>query len=187
MPLVLILNKNSSALGIVYYLNQDNPVPNYPNSYAPLHARRPCMQWAGGKGRVTGYTCTSVPAARAAGPGYYTCTSVPAASAAVTGYTCTSVPAASRAVTGYTCTPVPVASAAVTGYTCTSVPSASATVTGYTCTYASVPAASASVMGYTCTSRNLAYDTADAVVNISISRTEDTLHSTVHRTHSLSS
>ena len=34
MPLVLI-NKNSSALGTVYYLNLDNPVPNYPNSYAP--------------------------------------------------------------------------------------------------------------------------------------------------------
>ena len=49
MPLVL-KNKNSTALGTVYYLNLDNPVPHYPNSYAPLHARRPCMQWAGGKG-----------------------------------------------------------------------------------------------------------------------------------------
>ena len=39
MPLVLIVNKNSSALGTVYYLNLDNPVPSYPNSYAPLHAR----------------------------------------------------------------------------------------------------------------------------------------------------
>ena len=43
MPLVLKEN-NSSAFGIVYYLNQDNPVPNCPNSYASLHARRPCMQ-----------------------------------------------------------------------------------------------------------------------------------------------
>ena len=50
MPLALIINKNSSALGTVYYLNQDNPVPNYPNSYAPLLARRPFMQWAGGRG-----------------------------------------------------------------------------------------------------------------------------------------
>ena len=49
MPLVL-KNKYSSALETVYYLNLNNPVPNYPNSYAPLHARRPCMQWAGGKG-----------------------------------------------------------------------------------------------------------------------------------------
>ena len=47
---VLIINKSSSALGIVYYLNLDNPVPNYPNSYIPLHARRLCMQWAGSKG-----------------------------------------------------------------------------------------------------------------------------------------
>ena len=50
MPLVLIINKNSSALGTVYYLDMDNTVPNYPNSYTPLHARRSCMQWAGGKG-----------------------------------------------------------------------------------------------------------------------------------------
>ena len=34
MPLVLIMNKNSSALETVYYLDLDNPVPNYPNSYA---------------------------------------------------------------------------------------------------------------------------------------------------------
>ena len=32
--------KNSSAFGTVYYLNQDNRVPYCPNSYAPLHARR---------------------------------------------------------------------------------------------------------------------------------------------------
>ena len=38
-PLVLILNKNSTALGTVYYLNLDNPVPNYHNSYTPH-----CMQ-----------------------------------------------------------------------------------------------------------------------------------------------
>ena len=38
MPFVLIINKNSSALGTVYYLNLDNPVPNYPNSYSKLHA-----------------------------------------------------------------------------------------------------------------------------------------------------
>ena len=54
MPLVLI-NKNSSALGTAYYLNLDNPVPNYPNSYALLHARRPCMQWAGGKGELISF------------------------------------------------------------------------------------------------------------------------------------
>ena len=34
MPLVLIFVNNSSALGTVCYLNLDNPVPNYPNSYA---------------------------------------------------------------------------------------------------------------------------------------------------------
>ena len=46
MPLVLFLKKkkNSSAFGTVYYLNQDNPVPNCPNSYASLHARRPSIQ-----------------------------------------------------------------------------------------------------------------------------------------------
>ena len=43
MPLVL-LKKNSSSFGTVYYLNQDNPVPNCPNSYASLHARRPSIQ-----------------------------------------------------------------------------------------------------------------------------------------------
>ena len=43
MPLVL-LEKNSSAFGTVYYLNQDNPVPNCPNSYASLHTRRPSIQ-----------------------------------------------------------------------------------------------------------------------------------------------
>ena len=37
MPLVL-LKKNSSAFGTVYYLNQDNPMPNCPNSYASLQA-----------------------------------------------------------------------------------------------------------------------------------------------------
>ena len=31
MPLVLIINKNSSALWTVHYRNLDNPVPNYPN------------------------------------------------------------------------------------------------------------------------------------------------------------
>ena len=49
MPLVLIINKNSSAFGTVYYLNLYNPAANYLNSYAPLHARRSCMQWDGGK------------------------------------------------------------------------------------------------------------------------------------------
>ena len=44
MPLVLVKKKNSSAFGIVYYLNQDNPVPICPNSYASLHARRPNIQ-----------------------------------------------------------------------------------------------------------------------------------------------
>ena len=43
MPLV-ISKKNTSAFGTVYYLNQDNPVPNCPNSYASLHARRPTMR-----------------------------------------------------------------------------------------------------------------------------------------------
>ena len=51
MPLVL-LKKNSSAFGTVYYLNQDNPVPNCPNSYAPLHARRRSIQRAGGIGQL---------------------------------------------------------------------------------------------------------------------------------------
>ena len=50
MLLVLIINKSSFLLGTVYYLDQDNSVPNYPKSYAPLHARRPCMQRAGLKG-----------------------------------------------------------------------------------------------------------------------------------------
>ena len=36
------LKKNSSTFGTVY-LNQGNPVPNCPNSYASLHARRPSM------------------------------------------------------------------------------------------------------------------------------------------------
>ena len=40
IPLVL-LKKNSSAYGTVYYLNRDNPVPNCPNSYAPPNAGRP--------------------------------------------------------------------------------------------------------------------------------------------------
>ena len=43
MPLVVV-RKNSSAFGTVYYLNQDNPVPNCPNSYASLLARRPSIQ-----------------------------------------------------------------------------------------------------------------------------------------------
>ena len=43
MPLVL-LKKNSFAFGAVYYLNQDDLVPNCPNSYASLHARRPSIQ-----------------------------------------------------------------------------------------------------------------------------------------------
>ena len=51
MPLVLITNENSSAFGTVYYLNQDNPVPNCPNSCAPFHARRTSMQGAGSKGQ----------------------------------------------------------------------------------------------------------------------------------------
>ena len=44
MPLVLY-EKNSSAFGTVYYLNQDNPVPNCPNSYASLHARKPSIHY----------------------------------------------------------------------------------------------------------------------------------------------
>ena len=36
--------KNSSTYGTVYYLNQDNPMPNYPNSYAPPNAGRPSIQ-----------------------------------------------------------------------------------------------------------------------------------------------
>ena len=43
MPLVIV-KKNSSAFGTVYYLNQDNPMPNCPNSYDSLHARRPSIQ-----------------------------------------------------------------------------------------------------------------------------------------------
>ena len=43
MPLVL-QEKNSSSFETVYYLNQDNPVPNCPNSYTSLHARRPIIQ-----------------------------------------------------------------------------------------------------------------------------------------------
>ena len=43
--------KNSSAYGTVYYLNRDNPVPNCPNSYAPLNAGRPSIQSAGGIGQ----------------------------------------------------------------------------------------------------------------------------------------
>ena len=39
--------KYSSDFGTVYYLNQDNPVPNCPNSYASLHARRESIQLAG--------------------------------------------------------------------------------------------------------------------------------------------
>ena len=30
--------------GTVYQMNQENPVPNCPNSYASLHARRPSIQ-----------------------------------------------------------------------------------------------------------------------------------------------
>ena len=41
MPLVL-LKKVLIAFGTVCYLNQDNPVPNSPNSYASLHAGRKC-------------------------------------------------------------------------------------------------------------------------------------------------
>ena len=41
MLLVLIINKNSPALGTVYDLKLDNPVPSYQNSYAPLHAEDP--------------------------------------------------------------------------------------------------------------------------------------------------
>ena len=44
MPLVLVKKENSSAFGTVYYLNQNNQVPNCPNSYASLHARRPNIQ-----------------------------------------------------------------------------------------------------------------------------------------------
>ena len=36
--------KNSSAYGTVYYLNQDNPLPNCPNSYAPPNAGRHSIQ-----------------------------------------------------------------------------------------------------------------------------------------------
>ena len=43
IPLVLF-KKDSSAVGTVYYLNQDNPVPNCPNSYPSLHAKRPSIQ-----------------------------------------------------------------------------------------------------------------------------------------------
>ena len=35
---------NCSAYGTVYYLNRDNPVPNCPNSYAPLNAGTPSIQ-----------------------------------------------------------------------------------------------------------------------------------------------
>ena len=51
MPLVLVKKKNSSAFGTVYYMNQDNPVPNCPNSYASPHARRPSIQYASGIGQ----------------------------------------------------------------------------------------------------------------------------------------
>ena len=51
MPLVHIKNKKSSDFGTVHYLNQDNPVPNYPNSYTPLHARRHSLESAGGMGQ----------------------------------------------------------------------------------------------------------------------------------------
>ena len=47
--------KNSSACGTVYYLNQDNPVPNCPNSYAPPNAGRPSIQWAGGIGQFISF------------------------------------------------------------------------------------------------------------------------------------
>ena len=50
MPLVL-LKKNSSSFGTVYYLSPDNTVPNYPNSYASLHARRPGIQKDGRTGQ----------------------------------------------------------------------------------------------------------------------------------------
>ena len=43
MPLVLLKKKNSSAYVTVYYLNRDNPVPNCPNSYAPLNAGDPAF------------------------------------------------------------------------------------------------------------------------------------------------
>ena len=43
MPMVLFKIKNSSTYGILYYLNWDNPVPNCPNSYAPLYAGRPSI------------------------------------------------------------------------------------------------------------------------------------------------
>ena len=44
MPFVLLKKKNSSAYGTVYNQNRDNPVPNCPNSYAPLNAGRPSIQ-----------------------------------------------------------------------------------------------------------------------------------------------
>ena len=47
----LSLKKNLSAFETVYYLNQVNPVPNCPNSYISLHARRPSIQEAGGIGQ----------------------------------------------------------------------------------------------------------------------------------------
>ena len=42
IPLVLYIKKlkNSSAFATVYYLIQDNAVPNCPNSYATLNTRR---------------------------------------------------------------------------------------------------------------------------------------------------
>ena len=49
MPLTLKIEH--IRLGTVYYLNQDNPVPNCPNSYDSLHARRPSIQKTGAIGQ----------------------------------------------------------------------------------------------------------------------------------------
>ena len=47
IPLVLYIKKklkNSSAFATVYYLIQDNAVPNCPNSYATLNTIRHVLQ-----------------------------------------------------------------------------------------------------------------------------------------------
>ena len=53
---LVLLKKNSAAFGTVSYLNQDNPVPNCPNSYASLHERIPSIQLAGGIGQFISHT-----------------------------------------------------------------------------------------------------------------------------------
>ena len=49
--MLLVLKIKLIRLWSSIFLNQDNPVPNCPNSYASLHARRSCMQQAGGIGQ----------------------------------------------------------------------------------------------------------------------------------------